>query len=271
MTADLIAMIQAVVRDELRAFRTAELGVVTKVYAHESDGDLNNYACDVRLRDAELELKRVPVTTNRLGQVAIPNPDDLVLVQYLNGDVQSALITGRLYSGETRPPVAKPHEWVYISPDAAESGIHRFALELPNANKLHVKDDEFVLEMGKTKVTITHDGDVEIISPRKTITLRDENSANLVTIAAGQGQVTVQAQTKVVVQAAQIELVEGAGHPLVFGDSLLQYLNQIVAVFQAHLHVGEMALGTFPVTPAPPAAPMPTATPSLLSLKVKTG
>ena len=114
-------------------------------------------------------------------------------------------------------------------------------------------------------------GDVEIISPCKTLTLRDERSANLVTIAAGQGQVTVQAQTKVVVQAAQIELVEGAGHPLVFGDSLLQYLNQIVAVFQAHRHVGEMALGTFPVTPAPPAAPMPTATPSLLSLKVKTG
>ena len=73
-----------------------------------------------------------------------------------------------------------------------------------------------------------------------------------------------------VVEAPQIELVEGATHPLVFGDNLLQYLNQLVATFNAHLHPGETVLG-IPVTPAPPVAPFPPATPSLLSVKVKTG
>ena len=74
-----------------------------------------------------------------------------------------------------------------------------------------------------------------------------------------------------VVEAPQIELVENGSHPLVFGDQLLQYLNQLVAMYQGHIHPGELALGVFPVTPAPPVPPLPPATPSLLSTKVKSG
>jgi hypothetical protein len=84
-------------------------------------------------------------------------------------------------------------------------------------------------------------------------------------------QVRVQATTKVIVEAPQIELVDGATHPLVFGDNLLQYLNQLVTMFNTHLHPGELAAGVLPVTPAPPVPPFPPATPSLLSMKVKTG
>ena len=72
------------------------------------------------------------------------------------------------------------------------------------------------------------------------------------------------------VDAPQIELVDGASHPLVFGDELLTYLNQIVNIYATHMHPGETALG-LPVSPAPPVPPMPPATPSLLSVKVKTG
>ncbi len=73
------------------------------------------------------------------------------------------------------------------------------------------------------------------------------------------------------VHAPQIELVENAVHPLVFGDQLLRYLNQMVIIYQTHMHPGEMALGVFPVTPAPPVPPMPPPTPELLSMKVRTG
>jgi len=104
----------------------------------------------------------------------------------------------------------------------------------------------------------------------KTIALSDDSGANFLKIKVNEGQITVQATTKVVVEAPQIELVEGAPHPLVFGDDLLQYLNQLVSLFNAHLHPGETVLG-IPVTPAPPVAPFPPATPALLSMKVKTG
>ncbi len=103
-----------------------------------------------------------------------------------------------------------------------------------------------------------------------TATLSDARGNNLVTLIVDQGLVKVKAQAKVVVDAPQIELVEGAAHPLVFGDNLLQYLNQLVQVFSTHTHVGETVIG-IPVTPMIPSVPFPPATPSLLSVRVKTG
>jgi hypothetical protein len=104
----------------------------------------------------------------------------------------------------------------------------------------------------------------------KTVTLSDADGRNFMTIEVDSGEIKIQAVAKVVVEAPQIELVEGATHPLVFGDDLLQYLNQLVTTFNAHLHPGQTVLG-IPVTPAPPVAPFTPATPALLSVKVKTG
>src|SRR5262249_15087072 len=92
----------------------------------------------------------------------------------------------------------------------------------------------------------------------KTIAVSDQNGSNLMKIEINQGQITIDAQTKVVVNAPQIELVDGASHPLVFGDSLLQYLNQLVSLFNSHTHPGELAAGMLPVTPmiaVPPFTP----------------
>lgn len=104
----------------------------------------------------------------------------------------------------------------------------------------------------------------------KTIALSDSNGKNLLKFEVDQGQIKMQAGTKVVVEAPQIELVQNATHPLVFGDDLLTYLNQLVMMFNTHMHPGETAAG-FPVTPMLPQPTFPSATPSLLSTKVKTG
>jgi len=104
----------------------------------------------------------------------------------------------------------------------------------------------------------------------QTIALSNSDGSNMVEIKAQQGQVTVKAGTKVVVEAPQIELVANASHPGVFGDNLLTYLNQVVTMFNAHMHPGQMA-GPIPVTPAPPVAPLTPPTPDLLSMKVKLG
>ena len=175
---DAIGVIRAVVRDQLRGLRLAELGVVTAVYPHEGESDLNNYECDVKLRDSGLELKRVAVGTSRVGFVAIPNVQDLVLVHFLNGDVHNAVITARMYNDTDRQPQAAAKECVYISPDQPESGVRRLYLELPNANKLLLDDDKLVLEMGKTKVTINHDGDLVIESNAK-LTVTTQGDASL--------------------------------------------------------------------------------------------
>ena len=104
----------------------------------------------------------------------------------------------------------------------------------------------------------------------KTLTLSDGNGSNLLTISVNDGQIRVQATSKVIVEAPLIELTEGAVHPLAFGDSLLQYLNQLVSIFNTHMHVGETVIG-IPVTPIVPVTPFPPATPTLLSTRVTTG
>jgi hypothetical protein len=101
------------------------------------------------------------------------------------------------------------------------------------------------------------------------IEITDSND-NSVMMDSGTIRIKAGSAVKIVVEAPQIELVENATHPLVFGDQLLQYLNQVVQLYQTHVHPGQTLLG-LPVTPAPPAPPLPPATRSLLSRKVKTG
>jgi hypothetical protein len=103
------------------------------------------------------------------------------------------------------------------------------------------------------------------------ITVSDANGSNMLEIKVQEGKVTIKAATKAIVEAPLIELVENAAHPVVFGDNLLQYLNQLVTMFNAHIHPGQLAAGFIPVTPAPPVSPFPPATPALLSTRVKTG
>jgi hypothetical protein len=90
-------------------------------------------------------------------------------------------------------------------------------------------------------------------------TLSDKDGSNLVTIETRQGTVTIKGTVKVVVDAPQIELVENAQHPLVFGDQLLLYLSQIVALYANHIH------SPFPAPPLPPPPP------NLISFQVRTG
>jgi len=101
----------------------------------------------------------------------------------------------------------------------------------------------------------------------QTITLSDSAGLNLLTIKVLEGTIEVKSAAKVVLEAPLIQHGQSAQHPAVFGDQLLTYLNQLVTMFNAHVHPGEMAAGILPVTPAPPVPPFPAATPSLISTK----
>jgi len=104
----------------------------------------------------------------------------------------------------------------------------------------------------------------------QTIALSDSSGANLLEIAVSQGRATLKATTKVIIEAPQIEIVDGASHPAVFGDKLTTYLNQLVQSFNSHLHVGQ-ACAVGPVSPAPPVTPLTPPTPDLISMKVRLG
>ena len=102
---------------------------------------------------------------------------------------------------------------------------------------------------------------VTLDDKQQVITLSDKEGNNLVTIEVQQGKVTVKGAQKVVVEAPQIELVENATHPVVFGDELLKYLTKLVLAYQLHTHGPS----------SPPSNTFPPATPDLISTQVKSG
>jgi uncharacterized protein involved in type VI secretion and phage assembly len=166
------------------------------------------------------------------GLFALPDVGAGVWLEFEEGDLSYPIWTGTWYPSGAIPESADATKKVFKT-----SSGHKIVLD-DNGGKLEITD-----------------------SNSNTITM----DANTIKIAAGNA-------TTVVVDAPQIQLVDGASHALVFGDQLLQYLNQIVQMYQNHMHPGQStAPGGGPVTPAPPMPPMPSPTASLLSTKVMTG
>ncbi len=100
-----IALIQEIAAREAAKVYTTELGEVTAVFPHADEGDKDNYACSVKLKNrGDLELRKVPVAVPHIGWANIPNVGDLVLIAFIGGDLNAPVIIGRLYNDEARPP-----------------------------------------------------------------------------------------------------------------------------------------------------------------------
>jgi|HubBroStandDraft_6_1064221.scaffolds.fasta_scaffold32807_4 hypothetical protein len=204
---------------------------------------------------------------NNLGRIRANVPE--VLGKVVSGWALPSLPYAGNGSGFFRVPPSGAGVWVeFEAGDPSRpiwSGCWWASNQLPSdQNGTSATPDFSILRSEKGLMWVLNDSD-------QSISVSDSNGSNLLHIDVNQGQVTVQATTKVVIDAPQIELVKDAPHPLVFGDDLLTYLNQLVSMFNAHLHPGELAIGVLPVTPAPPVPLLTPPTPSLLSTQVKTG
>lgn len=113
----LLDTIRRIVREELLQVQGATLAIVQEL--HNGDGE---YACTVKLRDSELVLTRVPIATARMGLASIPAVDNLVLLQFIQGDINRPVIIGSLYNDEDMPPPAGDGEWTFQLPLGAGDG-----------------------------------------------------------------------------------------------------------------------------------------------------
>jgi phage baseplate assembly protein gpV len=147
---DPIAIIRAVVREELRALRLGDIAVVTSVFPHAADADTCNHYCNVKLREGDLELRKVPIATPHVGMVSAPAVGDLVLLSYVGGDANRAVIVGRLYSDQARPPLHEENEWRIEAPLHGKTSL---AID---------KEGALVLTTGKTVLKLRQDDSVEI-------------------------------------------------------------------------------------------------------------
>ena len=148
---DPVAIIRAIIREEMRSLRLGDIAVVTSVFPHSGDDDGHNYECNVKLREGDLELRKVPIATPHIGQVSAPAVGDLVLLTYVGGDPNRAVVVGRLYSDQARPPLHEENEWRMEAPLKGKTSL---AID---------KNGAVVLTAGKTVVTVHLDDSVEIV------------------------------------------------------------------------------------------------------------
>jgi hypothetical protein len=165
------------------------------------------------------------------GCYFVPEVKASVWVEFEGGDLSHPIWSGTWYGDGELPEGA---------------GVAKKVIKTASGHKVVFDDDDETVE----------------ITDSNGNTVRMERST--ITVAAGSA-------TKIVVDAPQIELVDDAAHPLVFGDTLIRYLTTLVLAMQTHMHPGELALGVFPVTPMVPGTAFPQPTQELLSTQVKTG
>jgi uncharacterized protein involved in type VI secretion and phage assembly len=188
----------------------------------------------------ELEVWAMPCAPyggDNIGLYCVPKPGSGVWVEFEAGDPSYPIWTGTFWADD----------------------------ELPKNEQSDRATPALKVIRSEQGLMVTMNDEKEVI------TVSDKDGSNLVTIEVREGKITVQGALKVVVEAPQIELVEDATHPVVFGDELLQYLNKLVVLYNTHGHPGELALGVFPVTPAPPLPQHPRAEEVLISRRVKSG
>jgi uncharacterized protein involved in type VI secretion and phage assembly len=179
MTLSLYETIRRIVQDELAQIRTAELAVVKEQHPHESESDNDNYACSVELRNSGLALKQVPVATSQIGAAGIPSVGDLVMVQFIGGNLNAPVITGRLYNDQDRPPVNAGGQIVMHLPLGAGDGdavhlqvdsgdVRAVQLKVGSGLSLQLQDDDpavaIEVDGGKAKLTIGKDGAITVES-----------------------------------------------------------------------------------------------------------
>jgi phage baseplate assembly protein gpV len=179
MTLTLYETVQRIVQEELGSIRTAELAIVQEQHPHAEDSDKDNYACTVMLRDSGIVLEQVPVATSRIGCASIPAVEELVLVQFVGGDINAPIITDRLYNDEDRPPANDEGQAITHLPLGAEDGdaVHvelhsgekrELVFKLGSGVEVNVRDDDPVVELkvdgGKLTLQVDRDGTVALES-----------------------------------------------------------------------------------------------------------
>jgi phage baseplate assembly protein gpV len=165
--SELYDTLQKMIRQELRGRRFAEMGKVQAVYPT----DPGNYDADIVLHATDLVLRHVPVLTPRKGFASLPEVGDLVLVQFMGGDLNRPVVLGTLYNGDDRPPENAENDWVLqlpSGPDAKDSGLRveirqsspiGFTVSLKGDKfKLEVQDDDPVVSLTVSGTTLKIDG-----------------------------------------------------------------------------------------------------------------
>lgn len=209
--SELLQTLRALIRDELRCLRLGDLAVVTSAFPH-AEGDEHNFEVSVKLRESELELRKVPMCTPHIGMASPPAVGELVLVTYVGGDANRPLILGRLYSDEHNPPEHAEAEWTVHS-----------TLEGKTSLTLN-KDGDVVAAAGETTLTLKKDGDILAVAGKTTLTLKKDGDIEIVSGAdlkiGTEGALKIDAKGDVALSAGGDVKIKASGKAAIKGSAV---------------------------------------------------
>lgn len=223
-------------------------------------------------------------TKSRLSFRLCTGMDELAVMGMCPEDAEIALLLRCLIEGDKEKAMIELPKVIQQVAPQIDTDVYATCPNCETGQKFHFNFQNYFLDLLiREKKLLTDEinhiatnynwGVNEILSMprslRQSILLKGESNY-VGHLKTNKGQVTIKGNVKVTVDAPQIDLIENASHPIVFGDELINYLTELTKKFNSHLHPGEKALGTFPVTPAPPVPPMMPPTPGIISTKVKT-
>jgi hypothetical protein len=166
----IVGIMKKVAQNEAQSVYTTELGIITAVFPHKDEEDKENYQCNVKLKNKKMpdgkdfELRKVPIASPYMGLVCIPNVEDLVIINFIGGDINAPVITGRLYNDKDRPPPNKEKEFL-LKHDVKEGG----SIKLDEEGKIIItsKNEKNIFTIEDEKISSEND--------KSSITIEQEN------------------------------------------------------------------------------------------------
>lgn len=215
---NLAAIVQKIVQQELAQQRSSLLGVVTEIFPHTTADDNHNYEASVRLKHEELEIPKVPIAVNHMGMAMPPKEGDLVLVQFINGDLNQPVITGRFYHSDEQPPLHKADELLWEQRVAKDNTLNQLrftengtillerAVDLDDETKTKTslkidgETGDLTLQAGEITIEVKNDQEVRIVDKQGSSIEMTQDAFNIVakvpfTIDASGQPVEIKADT----------------------------------------------------------------------------
>lgn len=217
MTSALYDTIARIARHEASARSFGSLGTVTEIFP--ADADAPDHAVSVELRDSRVLLPRVPVAVGVLGFAAIPAVGDLVVVMFLEGDVNAPVVVGRLYHAALDPPPHADGQLVLSLPPGEDATVTLeitpatplVQLTLPGDVSVRCTDEAVELIAGDLQIRVdtAGGGRAEIVAGGSTITLKKDGDITLKTngtFKVDAAVVDISGSAKVKIAASAVEI-----------------------------------------------------------------
>lgn len=220
MSTALFESVSRIARHEAGRRAVASVGRVTGVFPAPSGAMPADHAVTVELRDSGLILPRVPVAVGVMGFAAVPALDDLVLVLFLEGDVNAPVVVGRIYHPDQDPPEHDTGDLVLRLPSGqsnpdlnllVQGEKPSIQLDMPGDVHIEIVKEKVAIQVGKLALTIdgAGGGRAEVAAGNSKITLKQDGDITIK--AAGNlkiegTQVEISGSAKVSVKGGQVEI-----------------------------------------------------------------